>query len=73
MRGFTFPDCIKFLGSDFSDENGGFHGATHWQIASDNNFQNLVYNDWFQHENWYFDEDLEAGNSLNEKKNNRAS
>ena len=62
------PDCIKFLGSDFSDENGGFHGATHWQIASDNNFQNLVYNDWFQHENWYFDEDLEAGNSLNEKK-----
>ncbi|MDG1351211.1 MAG: metallophosphoesterase [Crocinitomicaceae bacterium] len=61
------PDCIKFQGSNFSDEDGGVHGATHWQIAYDNTFESLVYDDWFQYENWYFDEDLEAGNSLIEK------
>ena len=61
------PDCITFLGSDFNDTNGGDQGAVHWQIATDPSFFSLVYDDWFQHENWYFDEDLEADNSMTER------
>ena len=61
------PDCIEFLGSDFNDSNGGLQGAVHWQVATDLNFESLVYDDWFQHENWYFDENLELGNSMTQK------
>ncbi|MDP6909035.1 MAG: FN3 domain-containing metallophosphoesterase family protein, partial [Flavobacteriales bacterium] len=58
------PDCILFLGSDFNDPDGDLHGATQWQIATDANFSNMVYDNWYQHENWYFDVDLEAGNNM---------
>ena len=61
------PDCIEFMGSDFYENNGGLHGAVHWQVATDENFESPVYDDWFQHENWYFDEDLESGNSMTQK------
>ena len=61
------PDCITFLGSNFNDTNGGVQGAVHWQVSTDPGFFSLVYDDWFQHENWYFDEDLEAGISMVEK------
>ena len=61
------PDCIEFMGSDFYDNNGGLQGAVHWQVSTDMGFEDLVYDDWFQHENWYFDEDLEAGNSMIKK------
>ena len=61
------PDCIEFMGSDFYDNNGGLQGAVHWQVATDENFESPVYDDWFQHENWYFDEDLESGNSMTQK------
>ena len=58
------PDCIVFLGSDFVDGDGGLHGATQWQIATDNSFFNIIYDEWYQHENWYYDVDLEAGNNM---------
>ena len=61
------PDCIEFMGSDFSDNNERLQGAVHWQVSTDENFESLVYDDWFQHENWYFDEDLESGNSMTQK------
>jgi hypothetical protein len=32
------PDCIIFLGSDFTDVDGDLHGATQWRIATDANF-----------------------------------
>ena len=58
------PDCIIFLGSEFTDPEGDEHGATQWRIANDANFNNLVYDEWYQHENWYFDVDLMAGNNM---------
>ncbi len=58
------PDCILFLGSDFSDSDSQLQGATHWQVATDDTFFGLVYDDWVQHENWYYDVDLEAGNNM---------
>lgn len=64
------PDCIVFLGSNFSDDDNQYQGAVHWQVSTDVGFTSLVYDDWFQHENWYYDVDLESGNSLTEKEIN---
>ena len=61
------PDCIVFLGSNFSDDDNQYQGAVHWQVSTDAGFSSLIYDDWFQHENWYYDEDLEAGNSMTER------
>lgn len=58
------PDCIIFLGSEFADEEGDLHGATQWRIASDASFTDVIYDEWYQHENWYFDVDLMAGNNM---------
>ncbi|MGB0916695.1 MAG: fibronectin type III domain-containing protein [Flavobacteriales bacterium] len=58
------PDCIIFLGSEFSDAEGDEHGATQWRIATDASFNSIVYDEWYQHENWYFDVDLMAGNNM---------
>lgn len=58
------PDCIIFLGSEFNDPDGDLHGATQWRIATDANFNNIIYDEWYQHENWYYDVDLEAGNNM---------
>jgi len=58
------PDCIIFLGSEFTDPEGDLHGATQWQIATDAAFSNTVYDEWYQNENWYFDVDLLAGNNM---------
>ena len=64
------PDCIMFLGSNFSDDDNQYQGAVHWQVSTDVGFSSLIYDDWFQHENWYYDEDLEAGNSMTEREIN---
>ena len=64
------PDCIVFLGSNFSDDDNPYQGAVHWQVSTDVGFSSLIYDDWFQHENWYYDEDLEAGNSMTEREIN---
>ena len=61
------PDCILFLGSNYSDPDGQLQGATHWQISTSSDFSSLIYDDWFQYENWYYDVDLEAGNLMNER------
>jgi hypothetical protein len=58
------PDCIVFLGSDFADSESDLQGATQWQIATDASFTNMVYDEWYQHENWYFDVDELAGNNM---------
>ncbi|MGB1318499.1 MAG: metallophosphoesterase, partial [Flavobacteriales bacterium] len=58
------PDCIIFLGSEFQDPDGDLHGATQWRIASDVGFTDVIYDEWYQHENWYFGTDLEAGNNM---------
>ena len=58
------PECIIFLGSEFTDPDGDLHGATQWRIATDANFSNIIYDEWYQHENWYYDVDLMAGNNM---------
>ncbi|MCF8255974.1 MAG: metallophosphoesterase [Flavobacteriales bacterium] len=61
------PDCIILLGSTFTDTDGDLHGASQFQMATDASFSNVVYDEWFQHENWYFDVDLEAGNNMEDQ------
>lgn len=58
------PDCIIFLGSEFADPEDDLHGATQWRIATDAGFNTLIYDEWYQHENWYYDVDLMAGNNM---------
>ena len=58
------PECIIFLGSEFADSENDLHGATQWRIATDANFTNVIYDQWYQHENWYNDIDQLAGNNM---------
>jgi hypothetical protein len=58
------PECIVFLGSEFSDSENDLHGATQWRITTDANFTNIIYDEWYQHENWYNDIDQLAGNNM---------
>jgi acid phosphatase type 7 len=61
------PDCILLLGNGFSDTDGDLHGASQFQLATDASFATVVYDEWFQHENWYFDVDLEVGNNMEDQ------
>lgn len=61
------PECIVFKASDFQSGNDALHGATHWQIATDANFISLTYDVWKQHQNWYFETDLQAGDDLTDE------
>ena len=58
------PKCIVFLGSSFIDPDADLQGASHWQISEDSLFNSLVLDEWVQHENWYFDQDLLSGNDM---------
>ncbi|MCP4807388.1 MAG: metallophosphoesterase, partial [Proteobacteria bacterium] len=59
------PDCFTLGASAFVEAEGDLHGATHWQIsASCDDFDAPVLDRWLQHENWYGDVDLQAGDDL---------
>jgi hypothetical protein len=62
------PDCLLLQGSEFIDEDGGEHGASHWQLSSEcEDFSEPLVDRWIQHENWYFDVDTQAGDSLDDE------
>jgi hypothetical protein len=61
------PECIVFKGSPYVSGNNALHGATHWQIATDAAFTNLVIDEWKQHQNWYYEVDLQAGDDLTDE------
>lgn len=61
------PECIIFKGSPYVSGNNALHGATHWQIATDAAFTDLVYDEWKQHQNWYYEVDLQAGDDLTDQ------
>jgi len=61
------PECIIFKASPYQSGNNALHGATHWQIATDAAFNNLVFDEWKQHQNWYYEVDLQAGDDLTDE------
>lgn len=66
------PNCPILLDADaYSDGDGDLHGASQWQVSTDNTFATTVYDQWKQYEDWYNNIDLQAGDDLtNEEMNN---
>ena len=60
------PECVILCGTDF--EIDGFHGATHWQVTTTQGiYDNPTVDLWEQHQNLYFNEDTQAGESLTDE------
>ena len=56
------PDCTAFVASEFEDRDGDLIGGAHWQVSTDcADFSEPIVDEWRQHENWYREEDLLAG------------
>lgn len=59
------PDLLVLDGGNFIDVDGDEHGFTQWQISSDcYDFSNPIVDEYEAYENWYFNIDTQAGNSL---------
>ncbi|WNJ17868.1 fibronectin type III domain-containing protein [Pontibacter sp. G13] len=50
--------------SAFSDSDNDGFGAAHWQVSTNSSFSNIVFDQWKQHENWFFNQDSQAGDDL---------
>ena len=60
------PECVILCGTDF--ETDGLHGATHWQVTTQSgNYTNPTIDLWEQHQNLYFNEDTQEGESLTDE------
>ena len=56
--------CVILQASQF-DDNEDFHQSSHWQVASENDFDNtVVVESWKQSENWYNEIDTQADDDL---------
>ena len=62
------PECITLVASPFCDPDGDEHGATHWQLSADcADFSEPVVDRWIQHQNWFREEDTQAGDHLGDE------
>ncbi len=63
------PECVILKGSDFISQNdSSIHGQSHWQVSTNpNNFSNPVAESWKTFENWYFEEDTQAGDDMTDE------
>jgi len=60
--------CFTLGLSPFDDEDGDLHWATHWQIAATcDGFDDPIVDRWRQRENWYRDENTQAGDDLTDE------
>ncbi len=58
--------------SEFSSPHAGaFHAASNWQLSETNQFENLVFESWKQHENWYYEVDRQRDDDLTNEEPNR--
>ncbi len=64
------PECVELDASAFSaSDPAALHGQSHWQVAlSADGFSAPVAESWKNFENWYFDEDTQAGDDLTDEK-----
>ena len=62
-------DLLLVAGA-FADPDGDLQGAAQWQVAATcaalEDAEALVVDAWVQHENWWWDEDLQAGDDLSD-------
>jgi hypothetical protein len=64
------PECVDLNASEFiASGQAALHGQSHWQVAlSVDEFSAPVAESWKNFENWYFDEDTQAGDDLTDEK-----
>lgn len=55
---------ITLQANPYSDPDGDAQGAAQWQIATDNAFSNIVYDQWRQNEDWYNNVNIQANDDL---------
>ncbi|WP_020530415.1 purple acid phosphatase family protein [Flexithrix dorotheae] len=51
-----------------SDFVGAAHGASHWQVATDQEFKNLAVDSWKQFEDWFYYENQQKNDDLTDEK-----
>lgn len=62
------PQCRTLVASAYADPDGDAHGATHWQLSSScSTFDAPLHESWRQHENFYDEVDLQAGDDLTDE------
>jgi len=63
------PSCVNLKASQFVDPQS-FHQASQWQVSLSADFTDPVADIWKQHQNKYFNEDLQAGDDLTDEQLN---
>ncbi len=63
----VLSDCLVLKAGSFEDPDGDGFMAAHWQIATSEDFSDLVYESWKQYENWYKEVDTQAGDDLTDE------
>ncbi len=65
----VIPECVTLKASNFSSPNSSaLHGQSHWQVSTEqNDFSVPVAESWKNFENWYFEEDTQAGDDLTDE------
>lgn len=59
------PECVNLRISPFDAGLGDSIGAVEYQVSQDWNFNNLYFENWKHVENWYYDNDTQAGDTMN--------
>jgi hypothetical protein len=50
-----------------SDIKDAFHAASNWQVATNKDFSDKIYDSWKQHENWYYKENRQKDDDLTDE------
>lgn len=58
------PECVTLTITPFSFSGSDSVGAVEYRLATDNAFSNIVYSHWKHTENWYFDVNTLAGDTI---------
>ncbi len=64
------PECVELDANAFSSPNTmALHGQSHWQVSTNqNDFTSPIAESWKSFENWYYEEDTQAGDDLTDEK-----
>ena len=62
------PDCLVLQANAFFDPDGEGHGSSHWQVSTTcGNWTNPVVDSWKQYQNFYYEQDTQAGDDLTDE------
>jgi len=65
----VIPECVILKATNFnSTDPNAFHGQSHWQIATDCDFENPVAESWKNFENFYFEINTQENDDLTDEK-----